>query len=157
MYFSNPAVIRNFNDVKLAMIETDAEEVSYLDLVSMIRHRLERLAKEEVDEMVKQGSTRKEAVMSIMARAGELLQFVDNVSAPEDEHSLVKILMTECLNFSSWQSELWSNFEEIHVGKITKTTKIPTQGVLNMPNDVVMDAINELTLQGIFELLMKYN
>lgn len=156
MRFSNPAIIKGFDDAKLAVVETDKEEMSYHELMAMVKYRLERLTKEEVDEMAKSGKvTRQDAVRSIAKRAYELLKFAEE-NIPSDEEDFVKILM-ESLSFENWSSGLWARFQQIHPNKIQMTTPIPTQGVLDMPEDVLTEALDELTLQGVLEVLMKFN
>ncbi len=157
MLFSNPAIIKNFNDAKLAMVETDKQEMCFLDLMALVKYRLERLVKEEVDEMMKKGGiTREEAIQSIALRAYDLLEFTEQGN-PLDEEALVEVLMKQCLNFEVWEAEIWTRFQGIHQNKIEKDTPIPTQGVVGLPEDALTEALDELTLQGILEVLMKYN
>ncbi len=156
MYFSNPAIIENFNDVKLAMVETDATEMSFIELMACVRYRLERLIGEEVNEITKKGNvSREDAIKGITIRAHELIRFWDN-GVPEDEEALAKAIMNS-LTFENWESGIWTRFQQTHPAKIKKSTPIPTQGILKMKEDALTEALDELTLQGVLEVLVKYN
>jgi uncharacterized secreted protein with C-terminal beta-propeller domain len=159
MYFTNPNIIKNFDDVKLAMVETDVEQISFYELMDSIQYRLERLISSEVDEIVSSGEvTRAEAIDSIKKRACELLRFVDEDRACSNEEDLARLIMECSLSFENWKAQIWSNFQETHAGKIRMTTQVPSTGKLMFASEGDLSvAMDELTLQGVFEVLSKYN
>lgn len=155
MIFCNPAVIKNMKDVKLGAVEVAGDQISYLDLIDNVRDRLVDLITKDVDTIVKHGKkSREEAVSDLSKRAHLMLEFFEQTE-PEDEEGLADAIL-KSKPFDLWQMRVWSSFKDIHKGKIEKDSPIASQGVLSFDESTVNDALDELTLEGVLEVLKNY-
>ena len=154
--FSNPAIIQNMDDVKLAMVEVPANEMSFYELMDGVRRRLIELITADVDYVVNKGElSREETVAQIATRVHNMLDFFETTE-PDTEEELADELMLS-KQFDLWKMRAWENFKSLHKGKIEQDTPISSQGVLTMSEDDVNSALNELTLEGVLEVLKNIN
>lgn len=156
MLFSNPSIIESLTDVKLGMIEVGSSEINYLSLMSGVRDRLVELITADVDQIVSKGDvSREDAVQQISARVFDMLSFFEKGIPTTEDELADEILKSK--EFDLWQMRTWGKFKDIHKGKIEKDTPIPSQGVVALPENDVTEALADLTLEGVLEVLMSYN
>lgn len=156
LYFCNPSIIQNMKDVKIGMVETASNEMSFLELMEGIKLKLVDLITVDVDKIVNTGKySREEAVEQLSTRILEMLEFFEKTE-PTTEDELADLILAS-KPFDLWQMRAWGNFKDYHKGQMEKDTPIPSQGVLKMDESAVKDALDELTLEGFLEVLKNYN
>ncbi len=153
--FCNPDVIKDMNDVKLGSIPVASDKITYLELIDGVRDRILGLISDEIDTITKNSEkTREDAVADISRRVYLMLGFFER-NQPSNEEELADEIMRS-KEFDLWQMRVWGSIKDIHTGQMTKDTPIPSQGVLNIDESAVNDALEELTLEGYLEVLKNY-
>ena len=156
MLFSNPSIIESLTDVKLGMIEVGSSEINYYELMDNVRDRLLELIVSDVDYIACKGEkSRQEAVQDIAMRVHSMLNFFEKGIPTTEDELADEILKSK--EFDLWQTRVWGRFKNIHKGKIEKDTPISSQGVVGLPENDVTEALADLTLEGVLEVLMSYN
>ena len=117
MLFSNPTVIRDINQVKIACIEVDEPQISFNQLIGAIQSRLEAEIKRQVDDMVSRGVDAADALNELAEQAYEYLNFAEKryIQEPSD---LAAAIVNDTQNFESFKSAMFLNFNDIHPDKI---------------------------------------
>ena len=153
MYFQNPAIIKDFNDVKIGMVETDAEEMSYNELIGYIKNQLEDKIKDEVESVMTASNVDNEEALALVAkRTFETLDFYEEKEI-NSEADLADAIVSDTNNFTVWKTNILLRFQAIHPHAIQDDTPVATQGTLELPEQDVMDAVNDTSYPQILELL----
>jgi hypothetical protein len=152
MLFTNPTVIRNISQVKLACLEVDEPMISFHQLVGCMERRLEAEITRQVDDMVANGVDRGEALNELAEQAYQYLDFAEKRTIQEPADLAAAIVM-DTNNFESFKIQLYSNFFEIHPDKIKKDTLVDVEGELPYSDAELREYYESYSWLSLLEIL----
>jgi hypothetical protein len=147
MLFTNPNIIIDIDDLVIGGVEVKTPQVSYLEYKSLVFKRILKMVVMGVKESMSLGNDH----LSALQETADLVYSYLNVndrSYPQTEEEIVdEILKSD--EFKSWDTQVYYNFLNIHIGVIT--TKTPVDAGGEKPE--LEDAYNLAAEQDIFDLL----
>jgi hypothetical protein len=147
MLFTNPNIIQDIDDLVIGGVDVKVPEISYLDYKSLLFKRFLKMVVMGVKESMSAGNDH----LSALQETADLVYSYLNVNDrnyPQTEEEIVdQILKSD--EFKSWDTQVYYNFLNIHLGVISKTTPVKAGG----EKPELKDAYSLAEEQDIYDLL----
>jgi hypothetical protein len=151
MIFNNPDVIKNSDDLRIGLVETD-QPLSYLNYMNKVRNRILLLVVQYVKYQMSGGADHYSAIVA----AKDLV--CSNLYVPEktDILKMEEGIVDDVLNsreYMNWETEMYYRFQNIHAGVVGMETPIPitSDKAIEMPEleGIIWDLLDGLNSTNI--------
>lgn len=126
MRFLNQQIIKNNSYAIILGVEVEEKEISFNNLLLLIKNRLITLIYEAVKKELSFGkSTKKEAIDDIRRLIYDKLTFDKRKNSTTMEGLAEEIM--DSAEFVDIEADVWFSMKNIHLGHVTKDTKIKVE------------------------------
>jgi hypothetical protein len=147
MLFTNPHIIQDIDDLVVGGVEIKGTEISYNDYKALIYKRILKMVVKKVEESMSFGNDRLSSLQDTADLVYSYLNVNDKLYPQTEEEIVDEIVKSD--EFKSWDTQVYYNFLNIHLGVNQTTTPVEAGG----DKAELRDAYHLAEEQDFFDLL----
>jgi hypothetical protein len=148
MLFTNPNIIQDIDDLVIGGVEIKGTtEISYNDYTAQVYKRILKMVVKKVEESMSLGNDRLSSLQDTADLVYSYLNVNDKLYPQTEEEIVDEIVKSD--EFKSWDTQVYYNFLNIHLGIIDNRTPVEIGG----EKAELRDAYHLAEEQDFFDLL----